>query len=201
MTDRVPPKNIRHYLKNSTAALHESIDVAFSRFTLSDRRDYIAFLAIHAAALLPLEHLMERHGIATLLPDWHQRCRSDALMADLNCMGSTLPGTLGSVAWAVPSPATLMGMAYVLEGSRLGGSILLRQVRQSADPAVRQATAYLGHGAGSKLWPSFLALLETSDAVRSQPHEAVAGAQQAFDAFQCSLQTYEHQHGAVCEAN
>jgi heme oxygenase len=74
-------------------------------------------------------------------------------------------------------------MVYVLEGSRLGGKLLLRRARANPDPPVRLATHYLAHGEGLDLWRPFLQRLEASVAVIQAPHEAVAGARAAFMTF------------------
>jgi heme oxygenase (biliverdin-IX-beta and delta-forming) len=71
----------------------------------------------------------------------------------------------------------------VLEGSRLGGKLLLRRALGHPDVRVRAATRYLSHGAGRNLWSSFLVHLEASSAVVTAPDEAVAGARAAFALF------------------
>ena len=55
---------------------------------------------------------------------------------------------------------TLWGLAYVLEGSRLGSRLLASRVRQAAWPGAATALCYLGHGDGLPLWPGFLRCLE-----------------------------------------
>jgi heme oxygenase len=74
-------------------------------------------------------------------------------------------------------------MLYVLEGSRLGGRLLLRRTLANPDPQVRSATRYLGHGGGRDLWRPFLEQLEASTAVAAAPDTAIAGAREAFALF------------------
>ena len=76
-----------------------------------------------------------------------------------------------------------MGVAYVLEGSRLGAAVLRRAVHGSPDPRVRASSRFLDHGQGQDLWRRFQVRLE--DALDTEPRRAAAGlaACWAFDAF------------------
>jgi len=77
----------------------------------------------------------------------------------------------------------VLGSMYVLEGSRLGAAYLLKAVERSADPVVAGATAYLSHGAGQHLWPSFLEMLETHAATLDDDAAALTAAREAFALF------------------
>jgi heme oxygenase len=70
----------------------------------------------------------------------------------------------------------------VLEGSRLGAKFLLKTVADAADPRIGEATTYLAHGAGQRLWQSFLARLEAEQACDED--EAIESACAAFAAFE-----------------
>ena len=81
-------------------------------------------------------------------------------------------------------PAAHTGFLYVLEGSRLGGQVLLRQVLASPDPVVRGNARFLRHGEGLRLWPSLVAWLA---ARRPSEHgAAIEGALAAFGAFEAA---------------
>ncbi|WP_421993521.1 hypothetical protein [Roseococcus sp.] len=66
-----------------------------------------------------------------------------------------------------------MGVAYVLEGSRLGAAMLLKTV------PVGLPRGFLSHGQGEHLFRSFLVPL---DAVKDIP-AAIIGARRAFGLF------------------
>ena len=76
----------------------------------------------------------------------------------------------------------LMGVAYVLEGSRLGARYLLKTVSVSQDQAVRGNTRFLAHGQDKKLWPAFVATLE-SIVPPATRDEAAQGARDTFALF------------------
>jgi heme oxygenase len=119
-------------------------------------------------------------GVVRILPDWERRSRRRAILADLRKLGER-PQVARQVTLDFHN---ILGVVYVLEGSRLGGRVLLGKAMQSGDPVVRSATAYLRHGAHEPFWSSFLAILEHEG--RSLCHEGrvVDGARLAFRLFE-----------------
>lgn len=176
--ERFPTRTL---LRAATADLHSAVDARFSGDFESDRESYVGFLTALARVVPALEAGLEAGGVESLLPDWPERRRAAALRNDLDELGATMPE-----AKPVAPPhgeAELLGMLYVLEGSRLGGKLLLRRALDNPDPAVRAATRYLSHGADRDLWPRFLECLESSPAVAAHPQDAVRGARIAFGLF------------------
>lgn len=146
---------LRARLRQATAPLHEQVDTAFSGFAFEHPGDYRQFLRAHCRVLSAAEIALENAGIAELLDDWPRRVRRHVLLADLAELGSSPP-----VALEVPELSDIAccwGVAYVLEGSRLGGRVLARQIRETNPTA---PVRYLEHGDVARLWPTFLARLE-----------------------------------------
>jgi len=61
---------VRWQLKEATEPAHRRLDKEFAALDLTRREHYRAFLTASAAALLPLETLIEAAGIKKLLGDW-----------------------------------------------------------------------------------------------------------------------------------
>jgi len=176
-----PVASARRMLRAATADLHAAVDAQFSGDFATDRGAYIRFLTALGAVVPPLEAAFEAAGVDQLLPDWPQRRRAPSLRSDLQTMGLPVPIPLPVT--PPHSAAKLFGMLYVLEGSRLGGKLLLRRALANSDPQVRSATRYLGHGNARDLWHPFLQCLEASTAVACSPDAAADGAREAFDLF------------------
>ena len=175
-----PVAGLRDRLRNATAAAHARLDAQLVTLSLGELPDYRRFLELSAAALLPLETALIDAGVARLFPDWELRSRRHAILTDLVRVGGKLHLLRG------PEPLdhrAMLGTMYVLEGSRLGAKVLLRTIAQSADPVVTNATAYLRHGAGQQLWPSFLAALERHAVALDDDASVVTGALEAFGRF------------------
>ena len=97
-----------------------------SRYDLTCRADYGAFLQAQAGAFMGVEAALDVADAETHLPDWHERRRSTALRSDLFLMGLALPEPAAVAPFR--GEAEVLGAIYVLEGSRLGGAVLIRSV-------------------------------------------------------------------------
>ncbi|MES2907374.1 MAG: biliverdin-producing heme oxygenase [Pseudomonadota bacterium] len=166
-------KSLRFFLRDNTAGSHRQLDARFSLLDLSLLEDYRSFLTASAAALIPLEHLLEASGVADIFPDWPQRSRRASLIKDCENMSAEI--STFDLMRAHFSPDEMAGVVYVLEGSRLGAKLLLKQVQHSA------AQNYLSHGVSEKLWPSFVDQLE---ALHVDRDEVARGAKFAFSVFE-----------------
>jgi heme oxygenase len=106
-------------LRLATAADHDAVDAAFGAFDLTRREDYVAFLRAHGRAVPAVEQALRDGPLPLTL-----RGREPLLAADLAALGSAMPVPLPLRAPA--DAAEAFGMAYVIEGSRLGGSMIAR---------------------------------------------------------------------------
>ncbi len=174
------PTSLRSVLKAATAADHAKLDATLGAIDLSTLAGYRRFLEINAAALLPLERALIAGGVRKLTADWDRRARSRAILADLAAIGGSVQPLDPPV---IADRPALLGTLYVLEGSRLGAAYLLRHVDRTADARILAATAFLRHGTGEQLWPSFLALLEHHAAELTDEDDVVVPARHAFALF------------------
>ena len=159
-------------IRSRTRAEHDHVDTLFGAYDLTSASSYADMLQAHARALLPVEAWLAASGAKPL---WTSRAQ--ALRDDLAALGVTVPDA-DPVDWPA-SDAAAWGTAYVLEGSRLGGAMLARQVGEGLP------RAYLGdvHQPGG--WKAFLAAFEGRAEAEGPAwqEEAIAGAQRAFAAF------------------
>jgi heme oxygenase len=157
-------------LRAATKANHEAVDAAFGRFQLTDAAAYGAFLTAHARALPAVEAaLADIPGIPPLRP------RTPLLRDDLSGLGVPTPEPL-----PLPIPtdsATAFGMAYVIEGSRLGGGMLARQVPAGLPHAYLAATHLSGE------WRAFGQALDAAAGDDAWTERAIAGARHIFDLY------------------
>jgi heme oxygenase len=169
------PVNPAHRaLRAGTRVAHEQLDGLFAGFDLADRASYAAFLLAHADALVPGEAWLDANGAGRVTADWPDRRRAGALAADLAALGEALPS--GEPFAAAADPASVAGVLYVIEGSRLGGRMLARGV------APGLAHTYLDAGRGQPSWPALLATLDRVIGDDAAP--AVAAATAVFARFE-----------------
>ncbi|GAA4743292.1 biliverdin-producing heme oxygenase [Sphingomonas daechungensis] len=165
----------RSYLRSITRPAHDRVDALFSAFDLSDDRSYADFLAAQAAAFLPIEEALEKAGAARLLQDWPQRRRSDALRADLAALSRPLPTRARAPDYA--DEASIWGGLYVLEGSRLGGAVLRKDVGEHLPKSFLSPSPK-----GS--WAAFVAELERNLYGSVVLHRAGVSALNTFACFE-----------------
>lgn len=164
----------RTRLRAATASAHARVDQVFSRFDLSRPADYRAFLAAHAEALLPVETWLDSHAPA-VIADWPSRRRGHLLADDLAVLGQMATATRPFA--SSDHPAAVIGILYVVEGSRLGGRVLARQL-----PPDLPAT-YLTPHANGPSWPGLMQRLDEIVTDAASEEIAVSAALQTFERF------------------
>lgn len=178
---------LRMALRERTQPAHERLDGLFSSLDLKRRDHYARFLAAQAAAIQAVETQLDGADAQAVIPDWPARRRSEAIRLDLDALAAPPAAAAPAVDW-IRDRASILGTAYVLEGSRLGGKMLLREALASPDPAVTQATRFLGHGEGQRLWQSFDALLGSAELSEAEVDRMVESAVSTFALFETTVQ-------------
>lgn len=179
--NQVPDRHssARFRLRQGTADCHERVDAAFSAVDLGSRAGYGQFLLAQAAAFFPAEQGLEAAGIDHLLPDWDHRRRSHLLAQDLIDLGLPVPEGL-TVPVVTGGPA-MLGWAYVLEGSRLGGKLLRREV------AAELPVAFLSDNYPAA-WSTIVAVLDEQLTEGPAIDQAIESARSLFALFEQSAQ-------------
>ncbi|HUD92275.1 MAG TPA: biliverdin-producing heme oxygenase [Sphingobium sp.] len=145
---------------------HRRVDALFADFSLDSPQSYRAFLTAHGRAVGAIEPVAR--------PD---APRLPLLAKDLQNLDAAMPAPL-------PAPANdadgyRWGLLYALEGSRLGGAMLSRQVKEGLPKAYLSAV----HGKGE--WLSFQRALDGAAVEGGEGwlEDAVQGALAAFALF------------------
>jgi len=165
-----PPMRASQFLRSATRPLHDGVDHAFGGFDLGTAEGHARFLRAHARILPAVERIVDPKG---LLPDWE--ARAPLLLQDIATLGIKAPA---QQAFVLPAGlAARWGALYVLEGSRLGGAVLHRQLPPGAPDRFLAAR----HPSGA--WARLLALMDQADTGPSWRSDALAGASATFRAF------------------
>jgi heme oxygenase len=166
---------VRFALRAGTEDVHQQLDHTLSRLDLGNASDYARFLNFHARTVPALEGALESAGLGELLDGWRQSRRSPAIVADLAALGQQAPAPAKFP--KVAGTAPVLGTAYVLEGSRLGGRVLRDQVGAGL-PAT-----FLDDGHGLGAWPGLITLLDRLLCSESLIAEAKDAARRCFSWF------------------
>lgn len=121
---------------------------------------------------------------------WHARLslalgpRSHLLAQDLADLGRPVPEP--NRHFSPPrSESEWLGQAYVLEGSRLGSAVIVKQVRAALGESV--PARFLADKQASDAWPRILACIDRQLATPERVQAAVASARSVFLAYQRAL--------------
>jgi len=183
----VPRSSVRDCLRDATHAWHARLEsTAFAQAPFSPdltRAGYAAHLAHWYSVIAPLEKRIARclataEGEAFGGRTWQYQPRHPDLAADLLALGCRAPHQ-GVDTWTPTRlPHALweaVGAAYVMEGARLGGQVIARQLRKALGEDIP-----LSYYDGSMApWRAFLSVIER-DSARQNVERMAAGAVNAF---------------------
>jgi heme oxygenase len=170
-------------LRQSTAQRHAELD---SRTPLAaeapDLRAYHDHLQLLEAWLAPIQRWLDAAGPQSDLPqrDYLGLIRADLAHPALADMPNRVRA--GGAHWSPQEGAAYRwGVAYVIEGSQLGGAVLYKRLAQRLAP---HPLDYLrGEGSPGPRWQQFLAALRGAVTTPEQIDAACRGARQAFDSL------------------
>ncbi len=163
------------FLRAATRAAHNQVDALLSSYNLGDPADYGRFLGIQAAAFLPVEQALDDAGAAAVIPDWSDRRRGAQLREDIADLGIEPPASIEPPAFSTFDD--VLGGAYVLEGSRLGGAMLARSVGAGLPQRFLSSSPLRGG------WKTLILLLEHNLQSVVQRERAGNSAIKTFDCF------------------
>lgn len=151
----------RGRLRTATHAAHARVDACFPR-GLATPDDYRQYLVGMHAVVLALEQALGQVALAQPWLAWRRPERVHWLTDDLDALGTTplAPGP----ALSIGSSAEAAGALYVVEGSALGATQLLKDARTMGWDEGRGARFLHRHGgesAGAR-WRDFVQCLETA---------------------------------------
>ncbi|MCC4596127.1 biliverdin-producing heme oxygenase [Xanthomonas campestris pv. phormiicola] len=181
------PLTASRLLREATVQQHLAVEQLPAMRALMRERlsvgDYVQVLRRHHAVLAGWEQREAAWLHASGDVHWRYQPRSPLLEQDLAALRATSP---------LPAPAPLpvahangsrWGMLYVVEGSRLGGRVIARQLRQTL-PGVAPALAYFELGdADPASWRRFQQRLEQALPTPQSRQAAVDGARAMFAHF------------------
>ncbi|WP_421729233.1 biliverdin-producing heme oxygenase [Brevundimonas sp.] len=168
----------RFALRAATAEAHARLDGMFSTFNLANKSDYVAFLRAQAPAFLAVEAALDAAAAERVIQGWESRRRSADLLSDLATLAAPAPSPCPLPIFS--TDAAVLGAAYVLEGSRLGGAMLVRAVGPGFP------TAFLTPGNPAD-WRAFISLLDERLSSEASLADAVSAALVVFAMFeQCA---------------
>ncbi|AKD54437.1 biliverdin-producing heme oxygenase [Spirosoma radiotolerans] len=180
--------NLLERLRQETRPLHEQTEQLFYTKALKNGTlsvaEYSHLLQTHLVFHQALESAIDRNEEFFRDYEPEVRRKTPWLLADLAHLPQALPVPMPEL-FADWSPVSLLGAAYVGEGSMLGGSVIGRMLQQNEaiKPLVAQGRFYQGYGSAlGNNWKKFGAFLTQQGTPYADA--VVAAADETFSVYQ-----------------
>ncbi|WP_185984848.1 biliverdin-producing heme oxygenase [Aureimonas mangrovi] len=176
--------DLRRALREGTAENHERLDARFA--AILDHLDgdaYARFIAMNHACHEAIEPVVAASPLLDLLPDWPQWSRLPQLRLDLESMQVVELQVPEFPLRQLDLPQAI-GVSYVVEGSRLGATLIHRRIEEAiAGDSRLKARRYLQ---GARDGDRFLELMRAASTLEWSPARttrAVEAARATFDFY------------------
>ncbi|QMW00950.1 biliverdin-producing heme oxygenase [Spirosoma foliorum] len=179
-------------LRNETRPLHEQTEQQFYTEALQN-----GTLSVEEYSHLLRTHFIFHQALETAIDQYPEffkdyepdtRRKTAWLLDDLANLNEAVPQVMPEL-FADWSPVSLLGAAYVGEGSMLGGTVIWRMLQKNPAilPLLTHARFYQGYGASTgSNWKNFGAFITREGEAHAD--EVVAAAGQAFIDYQTIFQ-------------
>ena len=180
--DNAPQPQTRiQRLKTLTDGTHQQLDQRImSADPFGSRARYALFLRVQHQFHADVAPLYGSAELNRLLPGLAERCRLEALQADVEDLTGSALAPLEGQAGGLDVPQAL-GWLYVAEGSNLGAAFLLKEAAKLGLSDAFGARHLAGHPAGRGLhWRNFVAAFNALPMADNEEMQAADGARAAF---------------------
>lgn len=197
----IPPIALR--LKTDTAQAHEDLEKHPKLFAMGEGNmnltGYADVLRHFYPFWVQVEQIAyDRADVRAALPDSDSRKLSQKIADDLRALNiSTSVFTPPALSWVADLPSA-MGTIYVIEGSSLGGRVIVKRVMDQLGLTPDHGCAfYSGYGAetGQK-WKAFLESLGNCHFSDSDQDKVIDAANKTFDALNAWMDVDLNQRAA-----
>jgi len=171
-------------LRQRLAPVHAALESASGLpDSIVTRGDYIACLRMYHRLFAQLEPALALydHGV---WGDFVPQARTPLLLSDLQSLGAPAARDIAPMP-PLPGFAQALGVRYVLEGSALGGQVILAALTARLGAEIAGATSFFAGGRDAMAgWRAFKSGLDHYGAAHPDAHEeVVAGAALCFGRF------------------
>jgi len=191
MTDTATTPSFLENLRSTTAQSHTALEALPISASIMDpnvtNEDYSLYLDLmHDVVKDAEENIFP--ALKDIITDLDERNKSHLLHKDLEKLGVTTKSNTQkpmSASLENTSKAFALGIMYVVEGSSLGGRVILKNINAALGHDIETGASYFGGYAGQtgSYWKNFLGMLTQYEAANNNADEIIAGADYAFKAI------------------
>lgn len=171
-------------IKEATKEAHLNLEkkVVQKMKAIRSDADYADFLKHFYAYFNQVEKAIAPYITAELLPDHTMRRNSSYLKQDIEELGLTVDELPAATAPEVTNTLQALGALYVMEGSVMGGPIIVKMLEKFG--ITKGVSFFSGYGeATGQMWGKFVAVLNAQANNNAEAQQAIAAANDTFSNF------------------
>lgn len=171
-------------IKEATKDGHQQLEkkVILKLKAIRSNGDYADVLKYFYAYFNEVEKAIQPFITADILPDHAERRNSSYLKADIEELGGNINELPAVTIPKVGNTLEALGAMYVMEGSIMGGPIIVQML---AKYGITQGVSFFsGYGeATGQMWGKFVAVMNEKAATEEQQLQAINAADETFSRF------------------
>lgn len=180
-------------IKEATKSSHLQLEkvVVQKLKNIRSKADYADLLKHFYAYFNAIEKSIAPYITPELLPDYSERRNSSYIKKDIEELGFTTEELPAAQAPQIDTAAKALGALYVLEGSIMGGSIIVQMLAKGG--ITEGVSFFSGYGeATGQMWGTFTAVLNNAAAAAESDQEAaIQTANATFSQFAAVFENSE----------
>ncbi len=171
-------------IKDATKTAHQQLEkqVVLKLKAIRSNADYAEVLKHFYAYFNAVEKAIKPYITTQVLPDYTDRRNSSYLKLDIEELGATVNDLPAAKAPEISNLQQALGALYVMEGSIMGGSIIVQML---AKYGVEKGISFFsGYGQQTgEMWAKFIAVLNANAQDETQENQSIDAANQTFGNF------------------
>lgn len=171
-------------IKEATKIAHQQLEVKVIKKlkAIRSNADYADLLKHFYAYFRQVEQAIAAYITPEVLPDYAQRRNSSYIKADIEALGSSVNDLPPAQAPAIKNTISALGALYVLEGSVMGGRIIVQMLEKSG--ITEGVSFFSGYGKDTGImWQAFTGVLNKNASTPAAEADAITAANETFSNF------------------
>lgn len=172
-------------IKEATRTAHQQLEkkVVLQLKAIRNEADYAALLKNFYAYFSQVEKAIAPFITPELLPDYKDRRNSSYIKKDIEELGFSTDELPAAIAPAIANTQQALGALYVMEGSIMGGSIIVQMLAKAG--ISRGVSFFSGYGpATGEMWGKFVAVMNAQATTPAEEALSVNAANETFSRFE-----------------
>jgi heme oxygenase (biliverdin-IX-beta and delta-forming) len=179
-TQNTVSTNIKEATKDAHVALEKQVVQRLK--SIRSNADYAALLKYFYAYFNHVEKAIAPFITESLLPDYKERRNSSYLKNDILALGSTVDDLPTTTVPVIDNAVKALGALYVMEGSIMGGSIIVKMLEKGG--ITDGVSFFSGYGeATGPMWGKFVAVMNREATTEAQQVDMIRTANETFEHF------------------